>query len=178
MGRQKRRTEIAEQFAWRPISMLESPAYRALSLSGRRVLDRIEIEHAHHGGKDNGRLPVTFDDFAKYGVDRHCIASAIRENEVLGFAEITERGRAGNAEFRSPHRFRLTHRRSWDGTDATDEWRRIETLDQARALARGARDAATTRSARKAKKVAAKKLAPEMESPHSGSTEAESKTLH
>ena len=53
MARQ-RRTQIGGQFAPRLIEMLESPAYRALSLSGHRILDRIEIEMAHHGGTDNG----------------------------------------------------------------------------------------------------------------------------
>jgi hypothetical protein len=59
--------------------MLESPTFRELSLSARRVLDRLEIELAHHGGMDKGRLPVTYDDFQRYGIDRHAIAPAIRE---------------------------------------------------------------------------------------------------
>ena len=46
--------------------MLRSPAYRALSLSGHRILARIEIELASHGGKDNGKLPVTHADFRKF----------------------------------------------------------------------------------------------------------------
>ena len=53
--------------------MLESPAFRVLSLSARRVLDRIEIELAHHGGQDNGRLPVTYEHFHDYGIHRHAI---------------------------------------------------------------------------------------------------------
>ena len=75
--------------------MLESPAWRALSLSGRRVLDRIEIELGHHGGNDNGSLPVTFEDFIAYGIHHNCIAPAIRELEALGFIKVTERGRGG-----------------------------------------------------------------------------------
>ena len=59
--------------------MLESPTFRELSLSARRVLDRLEIELAHHGGMDNGRLPVTYDDFQRYGIDRNAIAPAILE---------------------------------------------------------------------------------------------------
>ena len=94
-----RRTKIHGQFAPRTIEMLESPAFRVLSLSARRILDRVEIELAHHGGQDNGKLPVTFDDFARYGINRQQIAPAIRECEALGFLQITERGRAGNAEF-------------------------------------------------------------------------------
>ena len=75
----RRRNKIGGQFAWRLIEMLESPAFRVLSLSARRVLDRIEIELARHGGSDNGRLPVTFDDFHRYGIHRHAVAPAIRE---------------------------------------------------------------------------------------------------
>ena len=46
---------IPGQFAGRLIEMLEAPAYRVLSLSARRVLDRVEIELGHHGGNDNGQ---------------------------------------------------------------------------------------------------------------------------
>jgi hypothetical protein len=125
-------------FAYRPIRMLMSPAYRQMSLSARRVLDRIEIEFAHHGGTNNGRLPVTYDDFASYGIHRHCIAPAIRELEALGFIQVTEVGRAGNAEWRRPNLFRLTHR-SMDRNPVTNEWARIQNEEQAQDLARRAR---------------------------------------
>jgi hypothetical protein len=77
--------------------MLESPAYRVLSLSGHRVLARLEIELGHHGGADNGRLPVTYADFQRYGIERKSIPPAIREVEALGFARVTERGRPRRA---------------------------------------------------------------------------------
>jgi len=110
-----RRTSIGEQFAPHTISMLRSPAWRTLTLSARRVLDRIEIELADHGGTDNGKLPVTYDDFVRYGVHRHAIAPAIREVVALGFVEITEPGRAGNADWRKPNLFRLTRPRPGGG---------------------------------------------------------------
>jgi hypothetical protein len=56
------------------------------------VLARIEIELADHGGMDNGKLIVTFEQFVEYGIERHAIAPAIRELEALGFIEITEHG--------------------------------------------------------------------------------------
>jgi hypothetical protein len=135
-----RRTKIHGQFAPRTIEMLESPAFRVLSLSARRVLDRVEIEFSHHGGQDNGKLPVTFDDFARYGINRQQIAPAIRECEALGFLQVTERGRAGNAEFRTPNLFRLTYRPT-GGAAETNEWRRIETPERAEQLAGAARQA-------------------------------------
>src|SRR6266516_5120824 len=92
----RRKNRIAGQFSARLIEMMESPAYMALGGSARKVLDRLEIEHAHHGGNDNGKLPCTYEHFVDYGVHRLAIGPALRELEALGFIEITERGRAGN----------------------------------------------------------------------------------
>jgi hypothetical protein len=121
-------------------AVVESPAWRVLSQSAHRVLDRIEVEHLHHGGAENGRLPVTFDDFQRYGIHRHSIAPAIRECQALGFVEITQRGRAGNAEFRSPHYFRLTYLSFLAHEPPTNEWRRIETMEDAEIKCRKARN--------------------------------------
>jgi hypothetical protein len=128
---------IPGQFAWRLIEMLESPAYRALSRAARQILDRIEIELAHHGGKDNGRLPITYDDFVAYGVNRHAIAPAIRELISLGFIEVTRQGSAGNADWHRPNLFRLTYRDCF-GKKPTNEWRQIT---DAEVLAKRARQA-------------------------------------
>jgi hypothetical protein len=106
MAKQHRenRGSIPGSFAWRPIEMLESPANRVLSLSAKRILERLEIELYRHGGKpeENGRLPRTFDHFVKFGIHRHAIAPAIREVVALGFVEITRKGCAGNADYRQP----------------------------------------------------------------------------
>jgi hypothetical protein len=134
------RLKIGAQFVPHTIEMLESPAWGVLSQSARRILDRIEIEHMRHGAVENGRLPVTFDDFANYGVERHAISPAIRELEALGLIEITQRGRAGNADFRQPNIFRLTYLHKYQsGQPATHEWRQIETIEDAQTRARNAR---------------------------------------
>jgi hypothetical protein len=133
-----RRNRIHGQFAPRLIEMLESPAYRALSLSAHRILARLEIELAHHGGQDNGKLPLTYDDIEHYGVDRKAIPPALRELQMLGFIEITELGRAGNGEFRRPHQYRLTYR-NLSRANPTDEWRKIETAEQASEIVRTVR---------------------------------------
>src|SRR5262245_4331975 len=101
--RTNRFTKIPGPFAPRRIEMLESWAYRTLSLSAHRVLARLEIELGHHGGLDNGALPVTHRNFADYGIDPHSVGPALRECAALGFVEITQHGRAGNAEFRAPN---------------------------------------------------------------------------
>lgn len=122
--------------------MLELPAFSVLSLSARKVLDRLEIEHAHHGGTDNGKLPVTYDQFQSFGIDRQAIAPAIRELAALGFIEITRPGRAGNADYRQPNLFRLTYRPSANVRgDGSHEWRRIKDETEARLTAKAARAA-------------------------------------
>jgi hypothetical protein len=139
----QRRNKISEQFAARLIELLESPAYRVLSRSALLVICRIEIELAHHGGNDNGRLPVTIDQFVDYGMDRGAVAPAIREAEALGFIKVTEHGRGGNAEWCRPNRFYLTfaYGRGSKAKPPTHEWRQVETLEQAKCIAEAARAA-------------------------------------
>ena len=127
------RGKVNFRFVPRNYEMLESPAYRVLSLSAHRLLSRIEVEHGSHGGVDNGKLPVTFQDFEDYGIHRHAIGPAIRECEALGFVEIVQRGRSGNGEYRKPNIFRLTYL-PMPPIGPSDKWRRIETVEQAEAI--------------------------------------------
>jgi len=132
----RRRNKINYQFTARPIEMQESPAFRVLSLSAHRALCRIEIEP----GRENGRLPVTYTDFVAYGVSKHAVAPALRELEALGFIEVTERGRGGNAEWRIPNKFRLTYRPvSYAPYAETNEWKLIKTVERAEELSEAAR---------------------------------------
>jgi hypothetical protein len=162
-ARPKKQSQIPGQFVPRLREMLESPAWRVLSKAGRGVIDRIEIELASHGGtrkgqNDNGKLPVTFDDFVAHGIDRHLIAPAIAEDSALGFIEVTDPGRAGNSEFRKPKLFRLTYLPTdGDAEFGTNEWRRIETMEQAREIKAKAREPWRHREIAKAKAAKARK---------------------
>ncbi len=155
----KRHNKISEQFAAHPIAMLESPAYRALSQAAHMVIARIEIELAHHGGNDNGQLPVTFEHFEEYGIYRNGIAPAIREAEALGFIKVTEHGRGGNAEHRRPNLFYLTFA-NWRGSRAqppTHDWRKIKTIEEAQETAAKARKSKDRNVVARARKVSAKR---------------------
>jgi len=127
------------QFVPHRPAMLRSPALRVLSLTGRRILDRLEIEHLNHGGKENGKLTVTFANLKKFGMaNPNDIARGFRELRALGFIEVTRAGRAGNAEHRTPNLFRITYLPA-NGKAPTDEWRRIATVEEAERIAREAR---------------------------------------
>ena len=161
----RRRNQIGEQFFSMRRSMLEHHSFRVLSLSAYRVLFRIAIELRRHGGNDNGKLPITYDDFEKYGIHRHAIAPAIRELIALGFIRVKP-GKASAADFkRKPSLYLLTceptdvemddeqlagvtadnDTRSWSRRTPTQvppthDWKgRATTMAQAERLARQAR---------------------------------------
>jgi hypothetical protein len=148
MGKRKR-NQIDGQWNARKIEMMESPAYRVLSRAARMVLDRVCIELAHHGGNDNGKLPVTYEQLVEYGVDRQAIAPAIRELVALGFIEVTVKGRHSAGDSRWPNLFRITWVNCNSTAAPTHEWRRIETMEEARAIAQAARAAKDERAVRK-----------------------------
>ncbi len=128
---------------------------RVLSLSERRALDRIELEHMDHGGAENGKLPVTYVDFEKWGVRADSIAGTIRALEALGLIEITRHGYAGAAEKRAPSLYRLTYLGAWNAGRAdetgTHEYQKIKTVEEAELIAVKARKASDPRNVDRAK---------------------------
>ena len=160
MSAPKRRNWIGRQFAARPVEMLESPAMRVLTLAERRALDRIEIEYAHHGGADNGKLPITYADFERFGLHPNVIAPSLRTLAALGFIEVTRKGYGGAAGVRAPSWYRLTYRSAWnathrDGDGTTNIWRsrRSKRPRPSRRLRAAALITATSSGRRRAKKI-------------------------
>jgi hypothetical protein len=134
----RRRLHIDGPWVPRSRTMMESPAYQVLSRAAHQVLSRIEIEHMNHGGYENGKLPVTYEQFVEYRLHRRSIAPALRELEAVGLVEVTERGKSGNGEWHRPNLFRLTYL-NVGRADPTDEWRHIKTVADARSLVKEAR---------------------------------------
>jgi hypothetical protein len=160
------------QFVMHTIEMLESAAYRALSVSGHRVLARIEIEHGHHGGKENGRLPVTFDDFEDYGISPKSVAPALREVQALGFVSLTTQGRPSKSDFgRHPNCFGLTYIRgpAPKYAEPTHEWKQHQTPEDALRVARDARAAKDERAVARSRARSKKSCARDEKIPYLGS---------
>jgi hypothetical protein len=151
----KRRNRISGQWSPRLIEMLESPAYRALSLTAHRIISWIEVELGHHGGNDNGKLPLTYEDFIEYGADRAAVAPAIREAEALGFIRVTEHGRGGNREYRRPNLFFITFAAGRDQRgEPPHDWRKIKTSEEAHEIAKAARSAKDQQAVARGQKYA------------------------
>jgi hypothetical protein len=121
--------------------MMESPAWKALSLSARRVLDRIEIEFGRRKGNPeaNGDLIVTYDDFVAYGITRRLVRPALNEVIALGFVRVTRMGAAGNADDRMATMYLITYQHAGSAQYVEDNWKRIKTDEEAEAIAKAAR---------------------------------------
>ena len=134
----KRHSSIDGQYVAHRLAMLEHPAFHALSFVARRILDRIEIEHCHTGGNENGNLIVTYSDFERFGIRRKSVTAAIAELVAFGFLEVVERGRPSAMEYRTPSKYRLTYFHTAT-RGPTDEWARLSE-DDARQIAAASRD--------------------------------------
>lgn len=130
-----------EPFVRIKYSMKESPAWKVLTLSARRVLDRIEIEFGRHKGRPeaNGELIVPYAHFVEYGIGRNEIGPAVRELVALGFVRITRVGVAGNADQCQATQFLITYQPNGSAQYIEDGWKRVKTDEEAEALAKAAR---------------------------------------
>jgi len=87
----KKRTE---PFVMLHRRVIDSFAWRALSESARKVIDRVILEWMAHAGKLSTDIPVTKENFIEYGLHHNAIAPAQREACALGLLLLSTRGRA------------------------------------------------------------------------------------
>ena len=111
-----------EPWAWQPIELLASPAWRLRNVNTARLVDFLMIEHQNHAGRENGNLKATYDQLVEYGLSRPLIKASILEAGFLGLVKVTyEGGRyAGNNQ---PSTYRLTFYASRDAAPPTNEWK-------------------------------------------------------
>jgi hypothetical protein len=146
-----------EAFVMHSLAMRESPAWNALPDNARRILDRLEVEHMSHGGAENGKLKCTYEQFEAAGIRRQSIARAIRQCVALGFVKITQQGRPSISDFRSPTLYCLTYVYNRMGPNRkdthlrTNDWRRIETEEEAQAALKKAAEEKSEHHVHKAK---------------------------
>ena len=135
MSRQRRqRIADGDQFVAHTREMRKSVAWRFLPNNARRVLDRLELEHMHHGGAENGLLICTYSDFEKSGLRRQSIALAIRQCVALGFLKITRQGQRCASDFnRVSAQYFLTYLHGvGKSLEPTHAWRRVHSDVQAK----------------------------------------------
>jgi hypothetical protein len=87
-----------QPWAWLTLEILSSAAYRSLSGNAMKILNRILVEHMNHAGLENGRLPVSYNDFVDFGLRRDAIRPALDELIATGFIRISQPGRRVHGE--------------------------------------------------------------------------------
>jgi hypothetical protein len=98
------------------LPVVESAAWRSLSINARRLLDFLIIEQIRHAGKANGALQAPYSQLVKFGITRRLIGRAIEEAERAGFVEC----RRGFG--RAPSGYALTWLPYGDGSEASNLW--------------------------------------------------------
>lgn len=111
----------SEPFAKLPRDLLESIAWRSLSIHARRLIDFLLIEHMSHGGRDNGRLLAPRQQLIAFGIHPAFISEAIDKTEHVGLIDC-KRGTG-----RSPNVYGLTWLPRGPGEPPTHRWRHCET---------------------------------------------------
>lgn len=77
----------SEAFAKMPRDLLESTAWRSLSIHARRLIDFLLIEHLRHRGRENGRLFAPRRQLETFGIAAHFVSTAIEETERVGLVD-------------------------------------------------------------------------------------------
>ncbi|MGH7089277.1 MAG: type IV toxin-antitoxin system AbiEi family antitoxin domain-containing protein [Stellaceae bacterium] len=107
-------SDIPPGMPWVPhtVELLKSVAWRKRSIHCSRLIDRMEIEHMAHAGKENGYLVVTYDQFVEYGISRKFIRRAIEETVERGLLVVARQGAYRGGARSCPNLYRLTYLRS------------------------------------------------------------------
>lgn len=140
-----RRSWLDEEGGWIPVrlSLMLSPAWQHRPKPVARLLERIQIEHLRHGGKENGRLCVSFDQLVDYGLSRRVVHEAIKAACDLGLLGLVQHDQiVGN--IRPPNEYRLTYVPAREKRAPTDEWRYVSET-QAATIAQSFTAATSTR---------------------------------
>jgi hypothetical protein len=122
--REARNRPPADQpWVWFTREMIESEAWKSLTLASRKIIERVILEHMAHGGTMNGLLAVTYEDFVRFGIRRGSLPAAIKLATNTGLLIITEKGRASTGPDRWPNRFALGWLPMFDGAAALNRWK-------------------------------------------------------
>jgi hypothetical protein len=96
-------------FVAHTVELLTSAAWRARNIHVARLLDRLEVEHCAHAGRENGHLVVRYADFVKFGLGGRFIFDAIERAVQLGLLRVEQRGLYRGDGRGNPSHYRLSY---------------------------------------------------------------------
>ncbi|MBA3050039.1 MAG: hypothetical protein KKE42_08945 [Alphaproteobacteria bacterium] len=116
--------KFAEGFVGEPMSLLESPAYRALNFPALKILGFLKLEHVRHGGAENGRLMAPYRQLEAQGISPRKIKPALAMLEAFGIIRCTSDGeRLGGRP--NAAKYALAWLPTCDGSLPTDGYKRV-----------------------------------------------------
>ena len=127
----KKRKWLDTGFVPHRLEMKLSLAWIAKPVPLWRILDRLETEHMRHGGMSNGELFVSYKQFIQAGVSKRRISQMLELGERLGFLEIVRPKDAWRGDVKAPNSYRLTYLPTKNNPIPTDEWKKIQSIEQA-----------------------------------------------
>jgi hypothetical protein len=136
-----------------------APRGPVLPGEGKTVISRIEYEHLKHGGKDNGRLPVTYEDFAEFGLSTEAAVRGVLFAEGLGFISVTVATEI-KSNIRPPNLYSLGWLPLCDMTPAARTWQKFKTVEEAQQVVDRIKDARKRRPCRQRAAAKVKQAAP------------------
>ena len=89
--------------------LLRSEAWRGRSIRAVRILDRLELEHLAHAGKENGFLSVTHRQFVECHLSSNDVKPGIEECVARGLLIVTHQGGYSGSARDNPSRYQLTY---------------------------------------------------------------------
>lgn len=101
--------------------LVTSAAWRERPKPLANILDRLEIEHMRHAGKENGHLFVSYEQFVAAGVSRKVIRAAEEAGVALGLLRV-ELSETILGNIRGATRYGLTYVPEKGKRAPTDEW--------------------------------------------------------
>ena len=137
--------KATEQYFRFPRQLLNSPAWSVLNIHERRAFDRIMEEHQSKSGFVNDGLIVTKADFVTCGIHPKHVVRALRVLRELGIVECT-RSMGGSKSGRTPNMWKPTFLPTTPtSNDATNDYLKIATREEAKAIAHSHRHHETRR---------------------------------
>lgn len=116
--------KFEEAFVGEPMSLLESPAYRALNFPALKILGFLKLEHVRHGGAENGRLLAPYRQLEALSISARHVKPALAMLEALGIIRVTSDGsRMGGRP--NAAKYALTWLPTCDGALPTADYRRV-----------------------------------------------------
>ena len=100
-------------FVFVPVEVMESPEWCGLSINARRILERLLLENFRHKAEENGKLGVSFRQFAQCGVRPESGIHAVEELKRAGFLIVTQGQAKGS--LCPPNLYRITFLGTLDG---------------------------------------------------------------